>query len=410
MKKFTLLCIILISFSLGQIKNGPIIGKTNNKQIKTNKIEDLSSGVVPRRISYQGFLTKADGTPTIDGSYEILFKVYDNAEEGEPIWSESQLVNVSNGIISTVLGNTIPFSVIPENAYLELTVDGSTLSPRQLLTSVFYSILSDTSGYAKTANYDDLQNKPDLHVYVLKDSLESYTTSADLYDTLSYYQSLDSNLTDLTEDGILSAEKVEYGISSPGSTGQSWISDGEGSGQWGVPTSLLSDGDINIIPGDSSIIRLDSNLVVNNGVVGNENDPDLVTFLPDTLKVSGAIVVDNVSGDAVLDEDDMVSDSDSKLATQQSIKAYVDTKLNTGSSLETISDLDLSDGNFIVADGEEWSVESDSVARNSLGLGSISTQDSVNINMDGGFIDGTIIGSENPSSATFTTLNSSEAT
>ena len=104
MKKFTLLCIILISFSLGQIKNGPIIGKTNNKQIKTNKIEDLSSGVVPRRISYQGFLTKADGTPTIDGSYEILFKVYDNAEEGEPVWSESQLVNVSNGIISTVLG------------------------------------------------------------------------------------------------------------------------------------------------------------------------------------------------------------------------------------------------------------------------------------------------------------------
>ena len=128
-----------------------------------------------------------------------MFKVYDNAEEGEPIWSESQLVNVSNGIISTVLGNTIPFSVIPENAYLELTVDGSTLSPRQLLTSVFYSILSDTSGYAKTANYDDLQNKPDLHVYVLKDSLQSYTTSADLYDTLSYYQSLDSNLTDLTE-------------------------------------------------------------------------------------------------------------------------------------------------------------------------------------------------------------------
>ena len=55
MKKFTLLNIILISFSLGQIKNGPTIVKSNKKQIKTNKIEDLSSGIVPRRISYQGF-------------------------------------------------------------------------------------------------------------------------------------------------------------------------------------------------------------------------------------------------------------------------------------------------------------------------------------------------------------------
>ena len=347
MKKVTLLYIVLISFSFGQIKNSPAIVKNINKQTKINKIEDSSSGVVPRKISYQGFLTKVDGTPTNDGSYEIIFKVYDNAEGGEPIWSESQLVNVSNGIISTVLGNTIPFTLIPENAYLELTVEGSILSPRQLLTSVFYSILSDTSGYAKTANYNDLQNKPDLHVYVLKDSLQSYTTSADLYDTLSHYQQLDSNLTDFVENGILS-----------------------------------SSGDINIIPGDSSIIRLGSNLVINDRVIGNDEDLDLLTILSDTLNVAGIITADGLIGEAVLNEDDMVYDSDKKLATQQSIKAYVDTKFNSGSSLETISGLDLSDGNFIVADGSQWTVESDSTARSSLGLGSISTQDLNNIQLN----------------------------
>ena len=60
--------------------------------------------------------------------------------------------------------------MIPQEAFLELTVAGSTLSPRQVLTSVFYSVLSDTSAYAKTANYESLSNLPDLDIYVLKDS------------------------------------------------------------------------------------------------------------------------------------------------------------------------------------------------------------------------------------------------
>ena len=80
---------------------------------------------------------------------------------------------------------------------------------------MFYSVLSDTSAYAKTANYESLSNLPDLDIYVLKDSLENYATSADLYDTLIISE-LDSNLTDLVEDGLLSASKVEYGISSVG--------------------------------------------------------------------------------------------------------------------------------------------------------------------------------------------------
>ena len=143
---------------------------------------------VPRQISYQGLITRADGSPTSDGSYEVLFKLYDTPDGGEPVWTENLEVTVNNGIISTILGKINPFSVIPDESYLELTVDGSTLSPRQPLTSVFYSVLSDTSSYARSANYDNLSNLPDLDVYVLKDSLESYTTSEDLFDTLSSYQ------------------------------------------------------------------------------------------------------------------------------------------------------------------------------------------------------------------------------
>ena len=55
------------------------------------------------------------------------------------------------------------------------------------------------------------------------------------------------------------------------------------------------------------------------------------TFTNKTL--TSAVLNTSVSGTAVLDEDDMVSDSATKLATQQSIKAYVDA--NAGGGLPT---------------------------------------------------------------------------
>ncbi|MFL3006365.1 MAG: beta strand repeat-containing protein, partial [Candidatus Neomarinimicrobiota bacterium] len=424
MKRFIIILTLSLSIVFTQSTKKKKRGK--NKVIKneiSSIIQDASESV-PRRISYQGLITKADGSPTEDGSYEILFKLYGSVDGGDPVWSENLEVTVSNGIISTMLGNVNPFTAIPNEAFLELTVDGSTLSPRQSMTSVFYSVLSDTSNYARTADYDELINLPNLDVYVLKDSLESYTTSDALFDTLSSYQKLDSNLTDLVEDGILSASKVEFGITSEGTSGQSWVSDGEGSGEWGIPSAIEADdiiagdsniniqttsGGINIDPEDGSSILLDSTIVISSGSIGTIEDSDLIELSIDTLKVQGTVVANSVSGSAVLDEDNMASDSDIKLASQQSIKAYVDDKLNTGSSLETISDLELADGNFIVADGESWTVESEATARTSLGLGNIATQNLENINIDGGNIDGAEIGLNNPATGNFSNIDVEEA-
>ena len=111
-----------------------------------------------------------------------------------------------------------------------------------------------------------------------------------------------------------------------------------------------------------------------------------------------------IGGFAVLDEDDMSSDSDLQLATQQSIKAYVDTKQDYNENLDEIGSLEHEDGNFLVSDGTQWTVESDSLARASLGLGSIAMLDSDNMDINGGTIDGTIIGSENPQFGNFTTV------
>lgn len=56
--------------------------------------------------------------------------------------------------------------------------------------------------------------------------------------------------------------------------------------------------------------------------------------------------------------------------------------------LDTISGLARTDGNFIVGNGTTWVAESGATARTSLGLGTISTQDSTSVAITGGTITG----------------------
>jgi len=63
-----------------------------------------------------------------------------------------------------------------------------------------------------------------------------------------------------------------------------------------------------------------------------------------------------VSGTAILDEDNMASDSDTQLATQQSIKAYVDSQVATADTLAELSDTNISSpssGHILVYDGTD---------------------------------------------------------
>ena len=89
-------------------------------------------------------------------------------------------------------------------------------------------------------------------------------------------------------------------------------------------------GGISIVPSDGNAITFDSTIAIDGNLMGPTNDSDLLTFSTDTLTVRGAVIASTVGGLAVLDEDDMASDSETQLATQQSIKAYIDTKYVSG--------------------------------------------------------------------------------
>src|SRR5210317_1366851 len=84
-------------------------------------------------------------------------------------------------------------------------------------------------------------------------------------------------------------------------------------------TATVSATDTLTIAADSSIVTLSGSQVLTNKTL------------------TSAVLNTGVSGTAILDEDTMSSNSDTQLATQQSIKAYVDNQIS-GSSTLTIGD------------------------------------------------------------------------
>jgi hypothetical protein len=51
----------------------------------------LAQAPIPQTVSYQGVLTDGSGTPVVDGSYSVTFKIYTVASGGSEIWSETLL-------------------------------------------------------------------------------------------------------------------------------------------------------------------------------------------------------------------------------------------------------------------------------------------------------------------------------
>ncbi len=110
-----------------------------------------AQSAVPATISYQGRLLKSDGTPE-SGVIQFDFGVFSAASGGTALWTESQQVGLTSGFYQLFLGSVTP---IPStlfdgtDRYLEVTVAGSVLTPRQKMASVPYAMLA---GVSKSVN------------------------------------------------------------------------------------------------------------------------------------------------------------------------------------------------------------------------------------------------------------------
>lgn len=96
--------------------------------------------------NYQGELRNASGSAITNSSLPMTFRLFATASGGSACWTESRNVNVQNGQFSVVLGQVtaIPSSCVTESAYLELVINGETLSPREMLTAVAVAVKANT--------------------------------------------------------------------------------------------------------------------------------------------------------------------------------------------------------------------------------------------------------------------------
>jgi hypothetical protein len=92
-------------------------------------------------VNYQGRLADSGGVP-LTGTYGMTFALWDAATGGSLVWGPEShaAVPVSDGLFSVGLGSQtsggIPTTVWDGDRYLEITVGGETLSPRELIRSV----------------------------------------------------------------------------------------------------------------------------------------------------------------------------------------------------------------------------------------------------------------------------------
>ena len=104
----------------------------------------LIVSALPRVINYQGKLTNTDGTG-VNGALPMVFRLFTSEEGGYPIWEETDTVSVTNGLFSVFLGNAVPFPDTVDfhtQYWLEVEVNGETMSPRERLVSAPYALYS----------------------------------------------------------------------------------------------------------------------------------------------------------------------------------------------------------------------------------------------------------------------------
>ena len=129
----------------------------------------------PGQISFQGYLTDANGVPLATNTpqnFNVQFNIYSGPTGGTPLWGEAQVVTVSQGYFTVLLGigGAIPSSGTfhtndltylfntnsAQSRYVGLTVQGVSsgeLAPRLQMLSAPFALLAANSVNANNAAF-----------------------------------------------------------------------------------------------------------------------------------------------------------------------------------------------------------------------------------------------------------------
>ncbi len=115
----------------------------------------ITTAQVPQVLNYQGQLNDDTGEPVANGTYPIVFTIYDAVDASSGLWySGIQNIMVVNGLFNYQLGSTnpLPSTIFTDSSrWLGIRVDGEDIVPRTQLITVpyaYHALRADTAEYA----------------------------------------------------------------------------------------------------------------------------------------------------------------------------------------------------------------------------------------------------------------------
>ena len=149
----------------------------------------------PLKINFQGRLEES-GQPA-EGAKNFVFKIYDALSAGSLVWtSQAQSVPVTNGVFSVLLETGTPVNLstgaFAGARYVEITVDGVALSPRQEMASAPYALVAQALSPDAVIALSSLEKDPS--------SASVINTSTNAVDW-TQLKNVPAGLADGTDDG-----------------------------------------------------------------------------------------------------------------------------------------------------------------------------------------------------------------
>jgi hypothetical protein len=101
-----------------------------------------------RQLGYQAVLTSPGGVPVANGTYTVIVKFWDSLTATAPanlVYQDTQTVTVTNGMLNVAIpdlvaeADSLDPAKFAQPLWVELTINGETLSPRQKLLGTPYA-------------------------------------------------------------------------------------------------------------------------------------------------------------------------------------------------------------------------------------------------------------------------------
>ncbi|MFA7325874.1 MAG: hypothetical protein WC121_04360 [Candidatus Kapaibacterium sp.] len=112
----------------------------------------LALAQIPQTMNYQGRLEDNSGNPVTDGNYSIIFTIYDDATNGNSLWTETRTVTTEDGFFTLTLGENTAIDIdTDQQIWLNVNIGGTDLTPRTKLSGSLSSLSTKTVENTATA-------------------------------------------------------------------------------------------------------------------------------------------------------------------------------------------------------------------------------------------------------------------